>query len=112
MKCPYCRCTVKELGACEVCLPFNIYYDPKKELTASRYEMCRKLMIALADKLRAMPFSQVGANGEVDEEVDGIVVKFEGRKVMMVPILDTAARKSVLFWEEREGIKEGHHRFR
>ena len=112
MKCPYCRRAVREPGACEECLPFNIYYDPKVELTPLRHEICRQLMLAHLDQLAAMPFSQVGANGDVDEGPAHIVAMIEGHKLVMVPCLDSAARKSILFLEFKEGIKEGHHRFR
>jgi len=112
MNWPYCHRAVRERGACEKCLPFNIYYDPKEELTAFRHEICRQLMLAHLDELAAMPFSQVGANGDVDEGLAHLVAMIEGHKLVMVPCLDSAARKSVLFLEFREGIQDGHHRFR
>jgi hypothetical protein len=112
MKCPVCQRAVKEPGACEACLPFNIYYDPQDHLTAVRGEQCRKLILAHLNALKKMPFSQVGANGDVDEGLAHLVVKIEGQTLVMVPCLDSVARKSVLFLEVQEGIQQGHHRFR
>jgi hypothetical protein len=113
MKCPICKeREVSEPGACEECQPFNIYYDPQHHLTKVRGEQCRLLMLTHLDALKNVPFSQVGANGDVDEGLAHIVVKIEGQTLVMVPILDSAARKSVLFLEVQEGIQEGHHRFR
>ena len=96
MKCSICNKPVKEKGDCEQCLPFRIATSTK--LSASNYRSCQKAVLANLEVLKAMAFSQNGANREAGKKPDQIVVDIDGRNVAMEPYLnlDLSERPFVL----------------
>jgi len=100
MKCPVCGKQVAEEGACQDCLPFNLYFG--FEADDSQMEMCRQLTLTYRAELERIPFSQakyVGGRGREAVPIydpDGqVIVTPQG--IGMMPCLDDSGRRSILF---------------
>jgi hypothetical protein len=113
LTCPHCGKPVKEPGACEACLPFNMYLSAWLQKYVG-FDPLRQLMLLHVEELRQLPFEQAKMPLErVDPgaKVQTFVATLpSGQQVVMLPCVDVKGYKSILCGVEPSPLKDGHHR--